>query len=289
MHTLEPLVIDPDTFLYKHCALPSLPRVLTEFQEIMNSLSADATEIAGLIKNDPALVAQLIKIANSAYYSLPMEIAEIKTVIAYLGINEVYRVILSVSVINTLSTDQKDEFNNIWLHSLLTAFCTKYFAKKFEPLLDRDELWTIAILHDIGKLVYLKFFPEHYQAIQNYSKKNGCLFSEAEVALSLPPSSYLGTLLCERWRLPDKVKKVCFSHSFHDLNKLNKDDPKSSYELMVILGNMAALLSTDKVQQEKRSQIIEAILKTINIDESDFLLIMGDVGALKEEAGKLLF
>jgi HD-like signal output (HDOD) protein len=287
MSQLKPIVIDPNTFLYKHCTLPALPEVLTKFQEIMNSPIVGTEEIAELIIKDPSVVAQILKIVNSAYYSLPIEISKPKTAIAYLGINEVYKIILSISVINTLATEEKDEFNNIWFHSLLTAFCAKYFAEKFEPLVDRNELWTIAILHDIGKLVYLKFFPQHYKALSNYCKKNGCLFSEAEIHLSFTSSSYLGTLLCDRWRLSDKIKKVCSAHSLHDLKKINEESSKSPYRTMVILGNLVAVLSTDELKEQKRNEIIEAIMRTIHIDESNFLLIMADIVDLKEEAGKL--
>ena len=287
MSHVKPIVIDPNTFLYKHCTLPALPEVLTKFQEIMNSPGVGAKEIAEIVNKDPAVVAQILKIINSAYYSLPVEFSEVKLAVAYLGINEVYKIILSISVINTLSTNQKEEFNYIWFHSLLTAFCAKYFAQKFEPLLDKNELWTIAILHDIGKLVYLKFFPKHYIELRNYCKKNGCLFSEAEIDLSFPSSSYIGTLLCERWRLPDKIKRACFSHSLHDLEKINEESSSNSYRTMVILGNIVAALSTDELKQEKKNEISEGIIRTIKIDESDFLLIMGDVVQLKEEVSKL--
>ncbi|NNL40983.1 MAG: HDOD domain-containing protein [Desulfobacterales bacterium] len=287
MSQLEPLVIDPETFLYKHCTLPALPEVLTEFQEIMNSPNAGAKEIAEIINKDPAAVAQILKIINSAYYSLPVEFSEVKLAVAYLGINEVYRIILSISVINTLSTKEKDEFDHIWSHSLLTAFCAKYFAQKFEPLVDKNELWTIAILHDIGKLVYLKFFPKHYLELRNYCKKNSCLFSQAENDLAFPSSSYLGMLLCERWRLPDKIKKVCSSHGLHDLQKIDEENSKNSYRTMVILGNLVAALSTDELNQETKIEITDEIKNSLSIDESDFLLIMGDIVQLKEEASRL--
>ena len=123
--------------------------------------------------------------------------------------------------------------------------------------------------------------------LRNYCKKNGCLFSEAEIDLSFPPSSYLGTLLCERWRLPEKIKKSCSSHSLHDLKKINEENLDSSYKKIVILGNLVAVLSTDELKEEKKNEIVEGIIRTIKIDESDFLLIMGDIVQLKEEASNL--
>lgn len=287
MPPLKPIAIDPQTFLREHCVLPALPEVLTKFQEFMTDPSVSTVDIAGLIKKDPAVYAQILKIINSAYYSLPIEISDAKLAVAYLGIHEVYKIILSVSVINTLATEQKTEFDRIWFHSLLTAFCAKYFAKKFESQLDKNELWTMAILHDVGKLVYLKFFPEHYGELHRYSEENGCLFSEAESHFSVPASAYLGTLLCKRWRLPDKIKNACGSHSLHDLKRMNQEKQKNPYITMVILGNLVAVLSTDELRQKKRSEIIAEIIKTTAIEESDFMLIMGDVVELKEEVNRL--
>jgi hypothetical protein len=63
---------------------------------------------------------------------------------------------------------------------------------------------------------------------------------------------------------------------------------KSPYRIMVILGNLVAALSTDELKQEKRDEIIKEIIRTINIDESGFFLIMGDVVQLKEEVSKLI-
>ena len=94
-------------------------------------------------------------------------------------------------------------------------------------------------------------------------------------------------LLCERWRLPDQIKKVCSSHGLHDLKEINEESSKNSYRTMVILGNLVAALSTDELKPEKRNEIIEGIIRNISIDESDFLLIMGDVVQLKEEVSKL--
>lgn len=288
MSKIEPIVIDPKTFLYKHCSLPALPSVLTKIQEAMYSIDVSIDKIATLIKNDPALVAQVLKLVNSAYYSLPIEISNVKIAVAYIGINEIYRIVLSVSVINTLSADLKSEFKDIWFHSFLTAFCSKYFAQKFEMLLETNELWTDALLHDIGKLVYLKFFPIHYKKLINYSQKNGCLFNEAEDNYSLPSSSYFGTLLCERWRLPGTIKKACSSHNLHNLKKINEEGLKDPYIKMVILGNLSAELISGKLSQDKKEEISEIIIKTLNINESDFLLIMGDIIELKEEAHSLL-
>jgi len=153
METLLPIEIDPKTFLRQHYTLPALPQVITRIQKMIHDDSAAVGEVSDLISSDPSLVAQILKVVNSAYYSLPQEISKVHFAIAFLGLNEVYRMVLALSVINTMSIEEKEELNRFWFHSFYTALCTKHLAKRYSPQLSFDELWAAAILHDIGKLV----------------------------------------------------------------------------------------------------------------------------------------
>ncbi len=281
---LEPIEIDPRTFLSEHCTLPVLPRILTRVQEVMNSDDICITKISELINNDPALVAQVLKIVNSAYYGLSRKIGDVKFAVAFLGLKEIYNIILSMSVINTLATEEQEEFNKIWLHSLFSALCTKYITKKFDPLLLLDELWSASILHDVGKLVYLKFFPDHYKALNSYRSEQSCMFSEAEEQFPVPPSAYLGILLSEHWGLPDKVKESCACHTLRDLAVLLDRNSADCYSRVIIIGNLVAILAADELKVEKQEEISAAIMKAFDLTESEFLVLMGEVYELKEIA-----
>ena len=103
MDKLEPIKIDRNTFLRQHCTLPALPSILTKIQNNIHSDDFSIKDASDLISSDPSLVAQILKVANSAYYGFPREISDAKFAIAYLGINEVYRIVLTVSVVNTLN------------------------------------------------------------------------------------------------------------------------------------------------------------------------------------------
>ncbi len=282
----DPIEIDPETFLRSHCSLPALPSIITKVQSIIQSNKADISDLEKNISRDPSLVAQILKIVNSAYFGLPREVSDIKFALAFLGLNEIYRIVLSVSVINTLSIEKKDELDNFWFHSYYTAICTKNVAKKFNPLLSFDDLWSAAILHDIGKLVYLKFFPNRYKALTKFSKKEGILFSKAETHFSLPSSSYFGTLLCDRWNLPVKIRKACNSHTIEDLINSHKDTSQEFINI-ISLGNLLAVLSTDDLNNDSKNDIIDAIRHTFNLNEQEFLTLMGEIYELKIDAEKL--
>jgi len=208
--------------------------------------------VTELIKVEPALLAQVLKVVNSAYYGLPGEITNVRVAIAYLGLNEIYRMVLSLSVINTLQIKERDELEEFWFHSFYASLCTKYLAKQYEPHLSPEELWSASMLHDIGKLVYLKFFPDHYEALMTFSKEHGVSFSEAERHLSLPSSSFLGALLCDHWRLPDNVRQACEFHTLNDFLAAEGDSSSTPFQRMICLGNLVAVLSTSELSDSAK-------------------------------------
>lgn len=283
MSSLKPIEIDPKTFLRRHFTLPALPKVVIQIQQMIQGDNVDLGRVAELVRGDPSLLAQVLKVANSAYYGLPREVTKVQFALAFLGLNEIYRMILSLSVINTLAIEANEELDQFWFHSFYTAVCSKYLAKKYEPLVPYDDLWSAAMLHDIGKLVYLKFFPDHYRAIVAQQEKEGCLFSEAERTLQEPSSSMFGGLLCEYWRLPENMRSACECHTLEDLPSLTGDDPASRFRRLIALGNVIAVLAADELHGETKKRIAAVAQKTLGCPEPEFLTMMGDIYELRIE------
>jgi HD-like signal output (HDOD) protein len=281
---LEPIEIDPGTFLSSHCSLPSLPAYAHRIQEMIHGDDVDIKSITDVISGEPALVAGILKVVNSSYYSLPREISDLRFAIAFLGLNEVYRMVLSLIVIQSLDVGKHEEVRRYWFHSFYTALCTKKLAAKYERHLAFDELWSPAILHDIGKLVYLKFFPDHYSAMAEYCRENGCLFADAEAHFSVPTTSLLGTLLCDHWQLPERVKTACAWHRLPDLRNSDADSPGDMFKRMICLGNLTAILSAESLNETVRQEVADTIMAAMSWTEAEFLDSMGAVFELKNDA-----
>lgn len=278
---LAPLEIDPKTFLRQHCTLPALPEVIGKVQGLIQDSNVDLNKIADAISGDPGLLAQVLKVVNSAYYGIPADITKVRMAVAFLGLNEVYRIVLSLAVVNSLAVKEKKALDRFWFHSFLTATCAKHLARKFEPLLSHEELWPAAMLHDIGKLVYLKFFPNHYAAVTEFCSKHGCTFTDAVIHFSYPSSGYLGTLLCNHWRLPKQIKKACEFNTLQDLLASREAGPPKPFQRMICLANLVATLSSDNLGNDARKGIAEAVQTNLGLDEEGFLTLMADIYGLK--------
>ncbi len=288
MKKLPPIEIDQNTFLRQHFTLPALPEVVSQVQYLISEDDVDLERVAQLISSDPALVAQILKVVNSAYYGLPREITKVNFAIIFLGLSEVYRMVLSLSVIDALAIKERKELNRFWAHSFYSALCSKLVAKKYEPQLSFEELWSGAILHDIGKLVYLRFFPDHYKALSKFCQEQGCLFSESEEKLELPESAFLATMLCDHWRLPSTIKTACQFHTLKDLSNIEGDSASAGFKRMVCLGNLLAILSADEVSNAKKQEIVGSAMSALDCTEEQFLALMGGIYELRVDVDKFM-
>jgi HD-like signal output (HDOD) protein len=281
---IDSIHIDPNTFLRDHCTLPALPEVLIRMQDILDSDHIDIDEVADLMRGDPALVGQILKVVNSAYYGLPVEVADVKYAISYLGLNEIHRIMLTFAIVDAFMSDYKEELQALWFHSFHTALCADYLAKKNRAEIYTSDCWSAALLHDVGKLVYLKFFPSQFMALNEYARKNACLFSTAEIALDLPTSAYLGTLLCDHWRLPLIVRDSCKSHTLEALYEGLHNTTYPQVLGLVTVCNLLTTVSTGTLADPIEKEIRTAVMQTMGYDQTEFDGLVKIVEDLKVDA-----
>lgn len=281
---LEPITIDAKTFLRKDYLLPALPAAVHKIKAELMSEDANANQIAKLVGSEPALTAQVLRVVNSAYYSLPREVADIRFAVAFIGLHEVYRIVLAVSVINSLNLKDKNILKQFWVHSYFTAICAKFLAKLKEPHLALEELWSAALLHNIGSLVYVRFFPNHYREILRYGEENGCLQSAAESALNVPPSSLLGALLAEHWQLPLEVRQACENHDLEELRRLSNGGAKTAFRRIICLACLLSSLINSPLSEQVKQDIGNALQETLDLGQEQFLQVMASIYDLKQEA-----
>jgi HD-like signal output (HDOD) protein len=280
--------VDSKTFIHKKCTLPALPELVYTIQGLIHSEDVNIAKVADLVSEDPELAAKVLTVVNSVYYGLPKEVSSLNSALSILGLNEIYRIVLTLSIIDTIAISQEKELNEFWFHSFYCALCAKYLAQRYEPGLPLDILWASAMLHDLGKLVYLKLFPDHYKALKGVCEEHSMLFSEAERHMSLPASAYLGTLLCDQWRLPRNIRHACEFHTLADLSAIDRKSFLQKLERVICLGNLIALVSSNGVDSQKRRQLRNGIRSALGCSEAEITTMMEDISGLSVEVERFL-
>jgi len=170
-------------------------------------------DITAIVEPDTALCAQLLKVANSAYFGLRGKVNTLEKAIMLIGVNEVRNLSLAICLVNQfhrVSLAKGFDLKRFWIHNLLTALSAKELAKD-KPYLDPDELYLLGLLHDIGRLVMAQVMPEEFHLIHLNAKKLGVLPWDVERAKGLT-HTFWGHMLAKRWTLTEKMAHILAYH-----------------------------------------------------------------------------
>ncbi|MGF1508644.1 MAG: HDOD domain-containing protein [Myxococcota bacterium] len=281
---LEPIVLDDDLF-ERRVRVPALPGVVNEVYQRIQSGTADPASVAAILDRDAVFSAHVLKVVNSAYFGLPVAVTTVRFAIAYLGLSEVSRIALALSVMKVLNTEQRSLMESFWVRSYHTALISRKLAKRLTfSAEDAENLYLAALLHDVGKLVYAAAFPDHFKAVTQYCRDHGCRAVEAQKALGFPEDGELGLMVSRYWNLPKAVRRACAAHELEDLEQVKSRDQADPLQLAVCVASLLSVLCVYPLTDVQRVRISREIQRVMEMDQDDFLLLMSDVYDLRDEA-----
>jgi putative nucleotidyltransferase with HDIG domain len=285
---VEPAPDDPRSFLEGPFEIPALPGAVTRLLELPDAARSSAADAAGIVSADAALAGLLLKMVNSVYHELPTRITSVKHAVAYLGLDEIRRTVLAVAVIDRLRPEDTREFRRILYHSFHTALGARFIARKAFPGVEPEEIRFAALLHDIGKLAYLRFFPEPFRELNEYRKKRAVMMTDAETRLQHPPHTLIGAKLCERWSLSSRVKRACTSHELHDLQRVLQGDLPDDESRIFCVANLLSNLCTEELTDGLKATIHHGASRALDFSDEEFLVLMGELYDLRPDVWKFV-
>ena len=198
--------------------LPTLPLVVEKVREAIRDPNADARRIAGIIEDDPAMMARVLKVVNSPLYGGREPITNLQAAVARMGMNAVNNIAMSTSVFATFGADSDKLFNReqYWRHCICTGIgaavlyerCKGNIKKRYTP----DVLHLSGLMHDIGKLVLLRYFHDEFIKAIRAADEDGTSLAAAEKKVIGMDHAEIGHWLATRWKLPPELAQVVRHH-----------------------------------------------------------------------------
>ncbi|MDR3335593.1 MAG: HDOD domain-containing protein [Treponema sp.] len=220
--------------------LPSLPTTVRKVLEVCNNPQASPVDLNRVISLDPVLVARVIKLINSSYYSLGNRVTSLVRAVIMLGINTVKNMALSTAILANVFSKKKipglnmDEF---WRHSLCTAVTAKFIAKKRSvdnKLL--EEYFTAGLLHDIGKIPINAIRSLEYKRLAETAGNEGLSLYVAEERQLGYTHCNAGEMIARSWQLGGAIGDVITWHH----SCLDYDGPYKDVLFTVVAANRFA-------------------------------------------------
>ncbi|MFT5390134.1 MAG: serine/threonine protein kinase [Gammaproteobacteria bacterium] len=214
--------------------LPSLPDVVLSVRRELERPDSTAEALARAVATDPALGAQLLRVANSAFYFGQAPVGDLQRAVVRLGNGVVQQVVMMLVVAQLYDVDARvnlrEHLTELWRHSTLVAALSEQIAARV-PGLVRESALLAGLIHDIGALPVL-VWAEPIPNIMNNEKSLRALLAELR--------GELGTAILEQWHYPDSLIVVPQGHE-----DLARESSRSDYVDVVQVANLLSYVGTD--------------------------------------------
>lgn len=196
--------------------LPSLPTCIVQVVQATEKETVSTHEIEELIGADPAIATKLLRVVNSAYFGMPRQISSINQSIAILGLHQVRNLVLSIGVLNALSSSsehlQKMQ-RRFWERSFGAAKCAQLLANyKDLPAKIQETVFVAGLLHDVGILFLFTQFTTPYAAVVKYAQANPDRLVDIERRILHIDHAQLGGMLANKWNFPENLEELIAKH-----------------------------------------------------------------------------
>ena len=206
-------------------AMPSLSTTANKVLQVCNGPNTSANDLNKVISLDPVLTGQVLKLINSAYYSLSNKITSVTRAIVVLGLNTIKNLALSSAILDGLSKQDKSALSMdlFWSHSLCAGVMAKSLAGlKRIPSSVQEEFFIAGLLHDLGKIPLSNCFPIHYGKMLEILQIKKTPLVLAEKKIFGLNHCEAGKMIVEKWRLSEQIIDVLEHH--HDPGNAKKDN-----------------------------------------------------------------
>ena len=194
--------------------LTTLPDIYLQVKNILIDPTSSHADVADALSTDPALSARLLRMANSAFYGRPGNIATVSRAVGLLGTQQIHDLVLATAVIHAFDGFTSDliDRRTFWSSSLFGASAAKLLADQC-GILDSERLFVGGLLAPVGTLILYQELPQQMRSILADAGKLGADIASLERERLGFDYAQLSAELFASWQLPQELVMPIRGHT----------------------------------------------------------------------------
>ncbi|MDR3675858.1 MAG: HDOD domain-containing protein [Acidobacteriota bacterium] len=135
--------------------LPTLPAYVFQLNSLLAATPVNLKRVAEVIRTDPSLAAQVLRLCNSAFMGFRDRVNKIEHAVMLVGTERLRTMVLTCSLVEYVGHRvASEDVQSFWQHCFLTAALSERLARGISYS-HPEEAYLAGLLHDIGALPLL--------------------------------------------------------------------------------------------------------------------------------------
>ena len=241
-------------------SFPSMPGAAVRLLALIDDPEISVAQIEKILRQDAGLTANLLKLANSAYFGIPSKVGSVRQAVLLLGLKRLIQMVIA-SCVGAIMDKPVPGYDlppgELWRHSLAVTVAAEGLVNELK-IEAAEEIFTAALLHDVGKLVLGEFVADDFNKIENILSR-GVPFETAENMVLGTNHADIGAHILDRWSLPPSIVNAVRWH--HDPESAEQTDMMLD---IVHVANVLCLMigigvGRDGLQHQPSGAVIERL------------------------------
>jgi len=246
-------------------SFPGMPTTAAKLLPLLREPDSSVARIEDLIKYDPGLTANLLKLTNSAYFGLPSRVSSVRQAILLLGRKRLLQLVTTMCMSGLMKKSVPGydlPQGGLWRHSVAVAVAADRLVQSLK-ITQADEVFTAALLHDIGKMVLGDYVQGDLKNIKEMVAK-GISFEVAEFVVLGTNHADIGARILKSWSMPEELVHAVSWH--HDPDQCHENCRLSD---LVHVANIAVRgIDCGKCGNDSAPEASSKVLGRLGLDPS---------------------
>lgn len=207
--------------------LPPMPAVAIKVLELLGDPNVKYEKLGEAISADPAVSARLLKVSNSAFYSMNRQIKTLSHAIAIVGERTLRSLILAASLEGMNKSYGLLE-KLLWEDAIGCAVGCRILARRFKTA-DPEEAFLAGLFRHLGKIVMNYSDPDAYRSLAEAAYEEGLSTSKLEGRFFPYAHAVVGAAVLDKWNFN---RSLVMSTLHHEDLKIAVDEEEDGEAML---------------------------------------------------------
>ncbi len=222
--------------------------IVAQVLAVLNDPNADAHRVAAAVETDPAFAAQVMRLANSAFYGMGGRVGNTGFAVTVVG----FSAVRSLAAVTATGVNRPGlpKPPGYWQHAAASAAGCSVVAHRFG--IAKGDAFAVGLLHDLGvALLHACDHTAHLGILEEHGH-DGLALAQAEAAHFGMGHDAAAARVLAAWRFPEPFVTAVADHH-------GEAPTTQPFTQVIRLGDRLAQLALDPDDDDARTAVIDAL------------------------------